>query len=127
MEKKLEGIAENLSQLTILEVKELVDYLKEQWGVSDIVAAAPAAAGAAGGDAAAAEEQTSFDVHLESAPENKLKAIQEVRKFNKELSLTEAKALIEKAPVTLLSGLNKADAEAAKKSFDEAGVKVVLK
>ena len=127
MEKKLEGIAENLSQLTILEVKELIDHLKELWGVSDIVAAAPAAAGAAASDAPAAEEKTSFDVYLEGAPDNKLKAIQELRKFNKDLSLTDAKALIEKAPVTLLSGLNKDDAEAAKKSFDDAGVKVVLK
>lgn len=126
MEKKLEGIAENLSQLTILEVKELVDHLKEQWGVSDAIAVAPVAA-AAGDAGAPAEEKTSFDVHLEAAPANKLKAIQEVRKFNKDLSLTDAKALVEKAPVTLLSGLSKADAEAAQKSFDEAGVKVVVK
>lgn len=126
MEKKLEGIKDSLSQLTILEVKELVDSLKEEWGVSDAVAvAAPVAAGA--GAAEAAEEKTEFDVCLESAPENKLKAIQELRKFDKDLSLTDAKARIEKAPVVLLSGLSKADAEEAQKSFDAAGVKVVLK
>ena len=124
MEKKLEDIVSSLSQLTILEVKALVDELKDQWGVSDAVAVAPAAAAPA---AAAEEEKTSFDVHLESVPDNKLKAIQEVRKFNKDLSLTDAKALVEKAPVALLSGLSKADAEAAQKAFEAAGVKVVLK
>ncbi|MCY4414631.1 MAG: 50S ribosomal protein L7/L12 [Alphaproteobacteria bacterium] len=124
MEKKLEGIIESLSQLTILEVKELVDALKEQWGVSDAVAVAAPAAGPA---AEAVEEQTEFDVFLESAPANKLKAIQELRKFNKDLSLTDAKALIEKAPTVLLSALSKADAEAAKKSFEDSGVTVVLK
>ncbi len=124
MEKKLEQIVESLSQLTILEVKSLVDTLKEEWGVTEAVAAAPAAAGAA---APAAEEKTEFDVALEKAPANKLKAIQELRKFNKDLSLTDAKALIEKAPVTLLSGLKKEDAENAKKSFADAGVEVVVK
>jgi len=128
MEKKLEGIVDSLSQLTVLEVKALVDALKETWGVSDAVAVAAApAAGAGAGDASAAEEKTEFDVCLESAPDNKLKAIQELRKFNKEISLGDAKALIEKAPVTLLSSLSKADAEAAQKSFEAAGVKVVLK
>lgn len=126
MEKKLEGIKETLSQLTILEVKELVDALKEEWGVSDAVAvAAPAAAAAA--DADAAEEKTEFDVFLESAPENKLKAIQELRKFDKDLSLGDAKKRIEEAPVVLLSALSKSDAEAAQKAFADAGVKVVLK
>ena len=123
-------LVEELSQLTVLEAADLVKQLETKWGVS---AAAPAAAAAvaapAGGAAApAAEAKTEFDVILVSVPtEKKIAVIKAVREAKPGLGLAEAKALVEGAPKAVLEGVNKADAEAAKKKLDDSGAKAEIK
>ncbi|MCP5538867.1 MAG: 50S ribosomal protein L7/L12 [Akkermansiaceae bacterium] len=121
-------IVEELSNLTVLEVSELVKALEDKWGVS---AAAPAAvavaAPAGGGDAAAAEEKDEFNVVLASFGDNKIAVIKAVREAVSGLGLAEAKKLVEEAPSTLKEGANKAEAEEMKKKLEEAGAKVELK
>jgi large subunit ribosomal protein L7/L12 len=120
----LSKIVDDLSSLTVLEAAELSKMLEEKWGVS---AAAPvAAAAAAGPAAAAAEEKTEFTVMLTAAGEKKIEVIKEVRAITG-LGLKEAKDLVEAAPKAVKEGLNKADAEAAKKKLEAAGAKVELK
>jgi large subunit ribosomal protein L7/L12 len=98
--------------------------LEEKWGVS---AAAPVAAAAAAGPAAAAvEEKTEFTVMLTAAGDKKIEVIKEVRAITG-LGLKEAKDLVEAAPKAVKEGINKADAEAAKKKLEAAGAKVELK
>ena len=120
----LSKIVDDLSSLTVLEAAELSTMLEEKWGVS---AAAPgAAAAAAGPAAAAAEEKTEFTVMLTAAGDKKIEVIKEVRAITG-LGLKEAKDLVEAAPKAVKEGLNKADAEAAKKKLEAAGAKVELK
>ena len=120
----LSKIVDDLSSLTVLEAAELSKMLEEKWGVS---AAAPvAAAAAAGPAAAAAEEKTEFTVMLTAAGEKKIEVIKEVRAITG-LGLKEAKDLVEAAPKAVKEGINKADAEAAKKKLEAAGAKVELK
>ncbi|MCP5537806.1 MAG: 50S ribosomal protein L7/L12 [Akkermansiaceae bacterium] len=121
----LKKIAEELGKLTVLEAAELVKSLEEEWGVS---AAAPAAAAAAPVAAAeAAEEKTEFDVVLAEAGGNKIAVIKAVREVASGLGLADAKKLVESAPVPVLEGASKDDAEAAKAKLEEAGAKVELK
>jgi large subunit ribosomal protein L7/L12 len=122
----LQSIADNLSNLTILEAAELVKMLETKWGVS---AAAPVAmAAAAGGGAAAAkvEEQTEFTVTLTNAGDKKINVIKEVRAITG-LGLKEAKDLVEGAPKTLKEGVTKAEAEEIKKKLAEAGATTEIK
>ena len=120
----LSKIVDDLSSLTVLEAAELSKMLEVKWGVS---AAAPVAAAAAAGPAAAAvEEKTEFTVMLTAAGEKKIEVIKEVRAITS-LGLKEAKDLVEAAPKAVKEGLNKADAEAAKKKLEAAGAKVELK
>ncbi len=123
----LTKIAEELGKLTVLEAAELVKSLEEEWGVS---AAAPAAVAVAagGGDAgAAAEEKTEFDVVLAEAGGNKIAVIKAVREVASGLGLADAKKLVESAPVPVLEGASKDDADAAKAKLEEAGAKIELK
>ncbi len=113
-------------EMTLLELKEFRDKFKEHF---DVVAAAPvavAAAGGAGGDAAAEEEQTEFDVVLESAGDQKIKVIKEVRGITS-LGLKEAKELVDSAPKAVLEGASKEDAEKAKEALEAVGASVALK
>ena len=121
----LSKIVDELSSLTVLEAAELSKMLEEKWGVS---AAAPVAVAAAGGGAAApaAEEKTEFTVMLTAAGDKKIEVIKEVRAITG-LGLKEAKDLVEAAPKAVKEGINKADAEAAKKKLEAAGAKVELK
>jgi large subunit ribosomal protein L7/L12 len=120
----LSKIVNDLSSLTVLEAAELSKMLEEKWGVS---AAAPvAAAAAAGPAAAAAEEKTEFTVMLTAVGDKKIEVIKEVRAITG-LGLKEAKDLVEAAPKAVKEGINKADAEAAKKKLEAAGAKVELK
>src|SRR2546425_1064900 len=114
----LVNIVEELSKLTVIETAELVKQLETKWGVS---AAAPAAA-------PAAEVKTAFDVILAAVPaDKKIAVIKAVREVKAGLGLAEAKALVEGAPKPVLEGVNKADAEGAKKKLEEAGAKVEVK
>jgi large subunit ribosomal protein L7/L12 len=123
----IEKIAEDLSNLTVLEAAELAKLLEDKWGVS--AAAAPVAVAAvAGGDAggAAAEEKTEFDVVLTAAGASKINVIKEVRTITG-LGLKEAKDLVEGAPKPVKEGVAKEEAEQIKAKLEEAGATVELK
>ena len=125
----LAKIADDLSSLTVLEAAELAKMLEEKWGVSAAAAVAVAAPGAGGGAAAAAapvEEQTEFTVVLAAAGDKKIEVIKEVRALTG-LGLKEAKDLVEGAPKAVKEGVNKDEAAAIKKKFEEAGAKVEIK
>jgi large subunit ribosomal protein L7/L12 len=119
-------IAEDLSNLTVLEAAELATLLEEKWGVS--AAAAPmAVAMPAGGDAGGAvEEQTEFDVVLTSAGASKINVIKEVRSITG-LGLKEAKDLVEGAPKAVKEGVSKDEADQIKAKLEEAGATVEVK
>jgi len=121
----LQSIAENLSQLTVLEAAELVKMLETKWGVS---AAAPVAVAAVGGGAAAApaEEKTEFDVILKEVGDKKIDVIKVVRQVTN-LGLKEAKDLVEGAPKTLKEAATKDEAAEIKKKFEEVGAKIEVK
>ena len=120
-----EELLETISNMTVLEVVELVEAMEEKFGVSAAVAAAPAAAAAAG-DGAAAEEQTEFDVILTGFGENKVAAIKAVRSITG-LGLKEAKELVEGTPSPLKEGATKDEADDIKKQLEEAGATVEVK
>jgi large subunit ribosomal protein L7/L12 len=115
-----------LSNLTILQVKELTDELEEKWGVSAAAAVAVAAPAGGGDGAAAAEEQTEFDVILTEAGAKKIAVIKVVRGITG-LGLKEAKAVVDEAPKPIKEGVSKAEAEEIQKQVEEAGGKVELK
>jgi len=123
----LEKIAEDLSNLTVIEAAELSTMLEEKWGVSAAapVAVAAAAPGVEGGGAAAAE-QDSFNVELTSFGDKKINVIKEVRAMTG-LGLKEAKDLVEGAPNTIKEDLTKDEAEKIKTKLEEAGATVELK
>jgi large subunit ribosomal protein L7/L12 len=122
-------IVDQLSNLTVLQIADLVKALEEKWGVSAAAPVAVAAAGGAAGGApaAAAEEKTSFDVILTDAGSNKIGVIKEVRAAVPGLGLAEAKALVESAPKPIKEGASKEEAEEIKKKIEAAGAKVEIK
>jgi len=122
-------IVDELSGLTVLETADLVKQLEEKWGVTAAAPVAVAAAAPAGAPGApAAEAKTSFDVVLASvAPDKKIAVIKAVRELKAGLGLAEAKGLVEGAPKAVLEGVEKDEAEAAKKKLEDAGGKVELK
>jgi large subunit ribosomal protein L7/L12 len=126
----IQAIANDLSNLTVLQVAELVKMLEEKWGVS-AAAAAPvmvaAGAPAAGAPAAAAaEEQTEFAVHLVNAGDKKINVIKVVREVTS-LGLKEAKDLVDGAPKVVKEGVSKEEAATIKKKFEEVGAQVEIK
>ncbi|MBV9464071.1 MAG: 50S ribosomal protein L7/L12 [Verrucomicrobiae bacterium] len=124
---ELNGIVDQLSKLSVLEVAELVKTLEEKWGVSAAAPVAVAAAPAGGGAGAApAEEKTAFDVILKEAGGNKIAVIKEIRAVTS-LGLKEAKDLVEGAPKPIKEGASKEEAEKIKKQVEAAGGKVELK
>ena len=126
MSDKLTKLVDQVSELSVLEVAELVKALEEKFGVSAApVAMAAAPQSASGG--APAEEKTEFDVVVTDAGANKIAVIKAVREIKTDLGLVEAKNLVEKAPATILEGAKKEDAEAAKVKLEAAGAKVELK
>jgi large subunit ribosomal protein L7/L12 len=124
----LTQLAEQLVNLTVKEVKELTDILKDQYGIEPAAAGAVVVAAAAGGgsDAPAAEEKTSFDVILKSAGAQKLAVVKLVKDLTG-LGLKEAKDLVDAAPKPVKEGVAKDEAEALKKSLEEAGAEVEIK
>ena len=120
-------ILDAISSMTVLELSELIKEMEEKFGVSAAAAAVAVAAPAAGGaGGAAAEEQTEFNVILTEAGANKVSVIKAVREITG-LGLKEAKDLVDGAPKAVKEGVDKADAEAAKKKLEEAGAKAELK
>jgi len=122
----LEKIADDLSNLTVLEAAELSKLLEEKWGVSAAAPVAVAAPGAGGGDAAPAEEKDEFDVVLTSVGDKKINVIKEVRAITG-LGLKEAKDLVESAPKPVKEAVSKDEAEELKKKLEEVGASVELK
>jgi large subunit ribosomal protein L7/L12 len=120
----IDKIAEELGKLTVLEAADLVKKLEDEWGVS---AAAPAAAMMMAPAEAAEEEKTSFDVMLTEIGGQKISVIKAVREVASGLGLADAKKLVESAPVAVLEGVSKDDAEAAKAKLSEAGATIELK
>ena len=122
----LKAIAEELVNLTVKEVNELATILKDEYGIEPAAAAVAVAAPAAGAGEAAAEEKTDFDVVLVDAGAAKLQVVKAVKEACG-LGLKEAKEMVDGAPSTLKEGMAKADAEALKKTLEEAGAKIELK
>jgi len=119
----LKQLAEQLVNLTVKEVKELADILKDEYGIEP---AAAAVVVSGGGEAAAAEEQTEFTVELTSAGDQKVKVIKAVREATG-LGLKEAKGLVDSAPAAVKEGVAKEEAEALKAALEEVGASVTVK
>ena len=120
-----EEILDAISEMSVMDVVDLVKLMEEKFGVT---AAAPvaAAAPAAGDEAAAAEEQSEFEIFLADVGEKKIDVIKAVRAITG-LGLKEAKAIVDGAPASVKEGANKDEAEQAKSQLEEAGAKVELK
>ncbi|MBB1569719.1 MAG: 50S ribosomal protein L7/L12 [Capnocytophaga sp.] len=122
----LKNFAEQLVNLTVKEVNELAQILKDEYGIEPAAAAVAVAAGPAAGGADAAEEKTEFDVILKSAGANKLAVVKLVKDLTG-LGLKEAKEVVDGAPSKVKEGVSKEEAEGLKKSLEEAGAEVELK
>lgn len=121
----LKAFAEQLVNLSVKEVNELAQILKDEYGIEPAAAAVAVAAGPAAGTATEAEK-TAFDVVLKSAGASKLQVVKAVKEACG-LGLKEAKDLVDGAPSTIKEGVAKAEAEALKKQLEEAGAEVELK
>jgi len=122
---ELKDFAEQLVNLTVKEVNELADILKEEYGIEPAAAAAVAVAGPAGGEAEA-EEQTEFDVILTAPGGSKLAVVKLVKELTGQ-GLKDAKALVDGAPSPIKEGVSKDEAESLKTQLEEAGAEVELK
>ena len=123
----LKAFAEQLVNLTVKEVNELAQILKEEYGIEPAAAAVAVAAGpAAGGAAEAAEEKTSFDVILKSAGASKLAVVKLVKELTG-IGLKEAQELVDSCPKPVKEGVTKDEAEGLKKSLEEAGAEIEVK
>ena len=122
----IKSLGDSLVNLTVKEVNELANYLKEEYGIEPAAAAVAVAAPAAGGGEAAAEEKSSFDVILKSAGASKLAVVKVVKELTG-LGLKEAKDAVDAAPAPIKEGVSKDEAEALKKQLEEAGAEVELK
>ena len=122
----LKDFAEQLVNLTVKEVNELADILKEEYGIEPAAAAVAVAGGAAAGGAEEAEEQSEFDVILKAAGGSKLAVVKLVKELTG-LGLKDAKALVDVAHAPVKEGVAKDEAEALKAQLEEAGAEVELK
>ncbi len=122
----LKDFAEKLVNLTVKEVSELADILKEEYGIEPAAAAVVAGPAAGGGEADGGEEQTEFDVVLTAAGQSKLAVVKLVKELTG-LGLKEAKGVVDSAPAPIKEGVSKDEAEGLKKSLEEAGAEVELK
>ena len=122
----IKELGDALVNLTVKEVSELADYLKQEYGIEPAAAAVAVAGPAAGGDAGAADEQTEFDVILKAAGGSKLAVVKLVKEMTG-LGLKEAKEKVDGAPAALKEGVSKDEAEALKAQLEEAGAEVEIK
>ncbi|MBY5957619.1 50S ribosomal protein L7/L12 [Membranicola marinus] len=123
---ELKELAEQLVNLTVKDVSELADILKEEYGIEPAAAAVAVAGPAGGGDGGAEEEQTEFDVVLKSAGSAKLAVVKEV-KNQLGIGLKDAKEMVDGAPATLKEAISKDEAESLKAALEGAGAEVELK
>ncbi len=123
---ELKDFAEQLVNLTVKEVNELANILKEEYGIEPAAAAVAVAGGPVAGGEAAAEEKSEFDVILKAAGASKLAVVKLVKELTG-LGLKEAKGIVDSAPAPIKEGISKDEAEGLKKSLEEAGAEVELK
>ncbi|MCD4729624.1 MAG: 50S ribosomal protein L7/L12 [Bacteroidales bacterium] len=123
---ELKKFAEQLVNLTVKEVNELAQILKDEYGIEPAAAAVAVAGPAAGAGEGAAEEQTSFDVILKAAGQSKLAVVKLVKELTS-LGLKESKELVDAAPKAIKEGVAKDEAEALQKQLEEAGAEVEVK
>jgi large subunit ribosomal protein L7/L12 len=121
-----EDILDSISNMTVMEIVDLISAMEEKFGVSAAAAAVAAAPAAGGGEAEAEEEQTEFDVVLSGFGENKVGVIKALRQITG-LGLKEAKEMVEGVPATIKEQIEKEDAESMKTQLEEAGAAVELK
>jgi large subunit ribosomal protein L7/L12 len=121
----IKKLAEELTKLTVLEVNELKNHLKDEYGIEPAAAAVAVAGPAAGGDAAAEDEKSEFTVTLNDAGSQKVAVIKAVKELTG-LGLGEAKALVDNVPSAIKEKVSKDDAEAAKAALEAAGASVEL-
>jgi large subunit ribosomal protein L7/L12 len=121
----IKTLGDKIVSLTLMQAKELGDYLKEEHGIEPAAGGAVMMAGPAGGEAEQAEEKTSFDVILKEFGEKKIQVIKEVRALTG-LGLKEAKDVVDNAPKTVKEGLSKEDAEAARDQLEAVGAVVEI-
>lgn len=130
MSNSVQNLVNTIGALSVIELAELTKALEEKFGVSAAMsmASAPAAAAPAGATAGAAEaeEKAEFKVELIDAGPEKIKTIKELRKVKKDLGLTEAKTMVDSAPVVIGEGISKADAKLMKEGLESVGAKVKL-
>jgi large subunit ribosomal protein L7/L12 len=124
---KFKGLVEEIEKMSVLDLSELVSLLEDKFGVSAAGAPVMMAAGAAGGGEAAAEEKSEFDVELTDGGANKIAVIKAIRAVSSDLSLKDAKDMVDGAPKVIKAGVKKEEAEAMKKALEDAGGKVTLK
>jgi large subunit ribosomal protein L7/L12 len=122
----IKELGDALVNLTVKEVSELADYLKEEYGIEPAAAAVAVAGPAAGGEAGGGDEQTEFDVILKAAGGSKLAVVKLVKEMTG-LGLKEAKEKVDGAPAALKEGVSKDEAEALKAQLEEAGAEVEIK
>ena len=122
----LKDFAEQLVNLTVKEVNELANILKEEYGIEPAAAAVAVAAGGGAAGEEAAEEQTEFDVILKAAGASKLAVVKLVKELTG-LGLKDAKEIVDSAPKAIKEGVSKDEAESLKSSLEEAGAEVELK
>ncbi len=122
----LKAFAEQLVNLTVKEVSELAEILKDEYGIEPAAAAAPVMVAGGGGEGAGEEEKTSFDVILKAAGGQKLAVVKLVKELTG-LGLKDAKEVVDGAPKAIKEGIAKDEAEALKKQLEEAGAEVELK
>lgn len=121
----IKKLAEELTKLTVLEVNELKNHLKDEYGIEPAAAAVAVAGPAAGGDTAAEDEKTEFTVTLKDAGAQKVAVIKAVKEITG-LGLGESKAIVDGAPAPVKEKVSKDKAEAAKKTLEDAGASVEL-
>jgi large subunit ribosomal protein L7/L12 len=122
----IKELGDALVNLTVKEVSELADYLKEEYGIEPAAAAVAVAGPAAGGEAGGGDEKTEFDVVLTAAGGSKLAVVKLVKEMTG-LGLKEAKEKVDSAPASLKEGVSKDEAEALKAQLEEAGAEVEIK
>lgn len=119
-------VLESISNMSVMDLVELISMMEEKFGVSAAAVAAPAAAAESGGGESAAEEKDSFSIELSSFGDNKVAVIKAVRAVTG-LGLKEAKDLVEGAPATVMENVNKEEANKIKTQLEEAGASAALK
>ncbi|MEA3248731.1 MAG: 50S ribosomal protein L7/L12 [Patescibacteria group bacterium] len=123
---KFKDLVASIEKMSVLDLAELVTVLEDKFGVSAAAPAMAMAAAPAAGGEEAVEEKTSFDVEITEAGSNKIGVIKAIRALT-EMGLKDAKDLVDSAPKMVREGIGKEDAEAMKKTLEEAGAKVTLK